>query len=556
MIENIYSLPGFIYFISLVGMFILTSYVYFMGIDSGLKLSALISFSSTTFMSLFAILRIASPSHWEIFTTLFLISVYYAGFGWFYFISEFIEYDIDKRIIYTLFGVYTVLSVVTVTRTIHHAFASYNPIYFDNVISIVVLSDVGFFFLLLVIISYPMFMIGIGLLVRELFYTENKLRQKQLFVVIVGSIVPITGDFLSTAGVTIPFEPILVSLAFVTAPSYMYAILSYNFIEKKPLTREKIVKHLDEGVFTLSPDLNILDVNIKGLNMFNFNSIRSAKFSKFPEELQREIERFTENNQETTSKEFNFNLDGDKKWFKVTFIRIPLPEDQCQLAMTISDITKERRQREKLITKNKQLDQFSRVVSHDMTNHLNVGESYLELVKNELDDYVDEQTIDWIEYIEDSFANIKSIVNDASMITTVIDENKDEVDFGELASEVVEQIDSGDVIIQNNINVKQEADENSMNRLFENFIQNSLKHGGDGLSKIVLGELDDKKGIFIEDDGKGIEDTEKIFESGYTTSENGSGLGLSIIQTVIELHEWEIHVSESSSGGARFEIVF
>jgi K+-sensing histidine kinase KdpD len=44
-----------------------------------------------------------------------------------------------------------------------------------------------------------------------------------------------------------------------------------------------------------------------------------------------------------------------------------------------------------------------------------------------------------------------------------------------------------------------------------------------------------------------------VFESGYTTSETGTGFGLSIVQRIAEAHGWEVAVTEGERGGARFE---
>lgn len=58
------------------------------------------------------------------------------------------------------------------------------------------------------------------------------------------------------------------------------------------------------------------------------------------------------------------------------------------------------------------------------------------------------------------------------------------------------------------------------------------------------------------DDGPGIpeDDRSKIFNSGYTTTESGSGHGLHIVSEIVAAHDWEISVDESECGGARFEI--
>jgi len=71
---------------------------------------------------------------------------------------------------------------------------------------------------------------------------------------------------------------------------------------------------------------------------------------------------------------------------------------------------------------------------------------------------------------------------------------------------------------------------------------------------ITVGDLSD--GFYLEDDGPGIPESEHdtVFDAGYTTSEDGTGFGLSIVERVAEAHGWEIRVGESEAGGARFEV--
>ena len=47
-----------------------------------------------------------------------------------------------------------------------------------------------------------------------------------------------------------------------------------------------------------------------------------------------------------------------------------------------------------------------------------------------------------------------------------------------------------------------------------------------------------------------------MFDSGYTTGEQGSGLGLSIVDTIATAHGWKIGVTGGVEDGARFEIQF
>ncbi|PSQ13647.1 hypothetical protein BRC98_01200, partial [Halobacteriales archaeon QS_7_68_65] len=63
-------------------------------------------------------------------------------------------------------------------------------------------------------------------------------------------------------------------------------------------------------------------------------------------------------------------------------------------------------------------------------------------------------------------------------------------------------------------------------------------------------------GFYVEDDGPGIAENEreKVFDSGYTTGEEGTGMGLSIVETIATAHGWAIDVTDGAGDGARFEI--
>ena len=73
---------------------------------------------------------------------------------------------------------------------------------------------------------------------------------------------------------------------------------------------------------------------------------------------------------------------------------------------------------------------------------------------------------------------------------------------------------------------------------------------------ITVGTMEDKGGFYVADNGPGIpeEDCEQVFESGFTTNQDGTGFGLAIVRETVEAHGWDVRVAESESGGARFEI--
>ena len=62
--------------------------------------------------------------------------------------------------------------------------------------------------------------------------------------------------------------------------------------------------------------------------------------------------------------------------------------------------------------------------------------------------------------------------------------------------------------------------------------------------------------IQVEDNGAGIsaEVKEKLFIPFFTTKEKGTGLGLAMIQRILEVHDGEIQVFSRSEEGANFVI--
>jgi hypothetical protein len=110
------------------------------------------------------------------------------------------------------------------------------------------------------------------------------------------------------------------------------------------------------------------------------------------------------------------------------------------------------------------------------------------------------------------------------------------------------------------INVESQAtvtgDRDLLLNVFENLFRNAVDHNEPPLV-VRVGTLDEtQQGFYIEDDGDGIPEDERetVFDHGHTTSADGTGLGLYIVNELISAHDWTIAVTDGSDGGARFEV--
>lgn len=197
---------------------------------------------------------------------------------------------------------------------------------------------------------------------------------------------------------------------------------------------------------------------------------------------------------------------------------------------------------------NERLERFVSVVSHDLRNPLNVAFGYLDLLRNQYDDpHFDD--------VERSLDRMEKLIEDLLTLSRegerVSDSSK--VDLESAVTSCWQNIERSNATLEVYSSHTIHADRSQLSHVFENLFQNAIKHGGSSVT-ITVGDLAD--GFFVEDDGMGISEDHKahIFERGFSTSTDGTGFGLSIVEEIIESHGWHLSVTQGPNGGARFEI--
>ncbi|ERG98905.1 MAG: PAS sensor histidine kinase [Haloquadratum sp. J07HQX50] len=222
----------------------------------------------------------------------------------------------------------------------------------------------------------------------------------------------------------------------------------------------------------------------------------------------------------------------------------------------LRDISERKAREEKLKRQNRRLDEFASVVSHDLRNPLTVAEGNLELLREECES-------ERIDKIDSALTRMDELIEDLLQLARADErmESTKSVNLAEISQSCWQNVETTDATIEIDITTAQsiEADPNRLAQLLENLMRNAIEHadqseGGDEDVTITLGEIED--GFYLADDGSGIpiDERDDVFEAGYTTSKRGTGFGLSIVEQVVEAHGWNISITESTEGGARFEV--
>ncbi|MCL7417974.1 MAG: PAS domain-containing sensor histidine kinase, partial [Halalkalicoccus sp.] len=171
----------------------------------------------------------------------------------------------------------------------------------------------------------------------------------------------------------------------------------------------------------------------------------------------------------------------------------------------------------------RQLKEFTNIISHDLRNPLNMAQGYLTLVREDCESK-------HLETIEHAHERIERLIQD--LLTLAWEDegaiDRERVDIDSVVTSCWETVETADATLTTDVDHAVQANKNRLKQLFENLIRNAVEHGGEDVA-VTIGELDN--GFYLEDNGPGIPENyrEKVFEAGYSTNSEGTGFGLNIV---------------------------
>ncbi|OQP45020.1 hypothetical protein A4H97_33190 [Niastella yeongjuensis] len=217
--------------------------------------------------------------------------------------------------------------------------------------------------------------------------------------------------------------------------------------------------------------------------------------------------------------------------------------------------------------KNKELEQFAYVASHDLQEPLQTTSGFVQLLRKQYQGQLDERADQYIDYVVQASGRMKTLIKDLLDYSRIGRGNQShQVDCNAIIKEVLADLHTmiadNDVLINaGQLPVLSSAYPTELKSLFQNLVINSIKFRKPGIRPVLHIEAFQTNGYWqfsVHDNGIGIEEQYQdkifiIFQRLHTRSKyEGSGIGLAHCKKIAELHGGKIWVQSEPGVGSTF----
>ncbi|MDG1572468.1 ATP-binding protein [Robiginitalea sp. M366] len=271
----------------------------------------------------------------------------------------------------------------------------------------------------------------------------------------------------------------------------------------------------------------------------------------------------------------NQSRDGQYYWVHTAIIPLSVAHGQQSEYLAIQHDITQRKEAEALLKseyvknlefKNKELEQFVYIASHDLQEPLRTIIGFTELLGKDVASGTAENTPLYVEYITQAGQRMRALIKDL-LDYGRIGRSKEKVlvDLEQLLSDI--RKDMNQRIKENKAMVKVgqlptlPVFETEIRQLFQNLISNALKFQHTETAPVVelqARELPGHWEFSVADNGIGIADQHKeriftIFQRLHPKSEyEGTGIGLAHCRKIVELHGGDLWVESQTGKGSTF----
>ncbi|KXX68630.1 ATP-binding protein [Flammeovirga sp. SJP92] len=265
---------------------------------------------------------------------------------------------------------------------------------------------------------------------------------------------------------------------------------------------------------------------------------------------------------------------GDENVNKNAYVGKATPLSEDTVMITYKDISALKEAEQKLLhqnrvlkEKNKSLEEFAYITSHDLQEPLNTISSFVEILFITYDERMDDNCRQILKYISTSTARLRNMIKSVLEYSRLgTKKEKKDIDCNRLIQEIRDDfkklLETKEVNLQINHLPMINGSESEMRMLFQNLISNAIKYQkADSIPEVTVNVKDSHDGFWVfsvKDNGIGIAEgnRNKIFRMFHRLhlqdEYQGVGIGLANCQKIVQSHKGKIWVESEENQGSTF----
>lgn len=211
---------------------------------------------------------------------------------------------------------------------------------------------------------------------------------------------------------------------------------------------------------------------------------------------------------------------------------------------------------------NRELQEYAHIVSHDLKSPLRSINALINWIKEDNSGKFDHKSIENFNLLEKTLEKMEHLISDILEYSSIAPESlsMQQVDLNLIVEDLKKILYTPNHISINILNKLPiiEGDKTKFQQLFQNLISNAVKFN-DKETGIIEIDVIDKKSFYqfsVKDNGVGIEKKyhKKIFKIFHflSNTKDSTGIGLSIVKKIVDLHKGEIWIESKIGEGTIF----
>jgi PAS domain S-box-containing protein len=321
---------------------------------------------------------------------------------------------------------------------------------------------------------------------------------------------------------------------------------------------------------------NILKFNDAAVEMFGYDIKKESLNVEqliYKEDIAYAMTSFNKLMSDGFFKDYEARIYTKNKEVKWVHINASMVTDECGtpiaaqgIVRDITDIKNLELQKEKLLFKleksNDELQEYAHIVSHDLKSPLRSIDALVSWIKEDNKDNLDAVSEQNLNLIQTTLEKMEHLISDVLNYSSVSSDNtkSEDVDLHTLVTDLLHIL-----LIPNHIELRIlntlpsiNGDKTKLQQVFQNLISNAIKFNDKENGKIEIDVKEEQEHYLfsIKDNGIGIESQfqEKVFKifHALNKSKDSTGIGLSIVKKIVNLHQGEIWLDSKVGEGTTF----